>query len=224
MNRQGPGKIEWTDYTWSPVTGCLRGCSYCYANRIAQRIYPEKFKPTFRKERLKDKDLGKVPDGSKIFVCDMGELFGDWVPTDWIESVLDVTKEYPQYIFQFLTKNPHRYEFWAGLFGDNCWLGATEDCSSIKQENRAIMQGLRFNGIKFLSCEPLLGELVGPIDNIDWIIIGEQTKRRYTPEEWEIVRKNADRLLHRAHMNKVARFVKNNLSKHFQIQEWPKTC
>lgn len=222
MNRQGAGKIEWTDYTWSPVTGCKHGCDYCYANKIAQRIYPEKFEPTFRPERLKDKDLGKVPDGSKIFVVDMGDLFGDWIPDHWIDAVLSVCRRYPQYVFQFLTKNPLRYESWVRYFGDNCWLGATEDCRTTTQKNRHVMQELPYAGIKYLSCEPLLGQLLGPIDDLDWIIVGEQTRRDYTPDQWEEVRRNASRLLWRAHENGVARFVKNDLAKHFQIQEFPK--
>lgn len=31
-------KIEWCDMTWNPVTGCLHGCQYCYARRIANRF------------------------------------------------------------------------------------------------------------------------------------------------------------------------------------------
>lgn len=75
MNKQGKNGIEWCDYTWSPVTGCLHGCEYCYARRIVQRFgdkndeewhdlyqpfykidgkinpYPYGFAPTFWKEQ-----------------------------------------------------------------------------------------------------------------------------------------------------------------------------
>lgn len=217
LNRQGPGKIEWTDYTWSPVTGCKHGCPYCYARKIAQRIYPEKFEPTRRPTRLNEPFELTTP--SKIFVCDMGDLFGAWVPNWWIRDVLTVAICNPQHIFQFLTKNPARYKDF--MFPPNCWLGATEDCHTVEQPNRAIMQELEYDGVKFLSCEPLLGKLIGPIDDLDWIIVGEQTKRQYSPTEWEVVRRNADHLLKRAHLNRVARFVKNDLKRHFQIQEWP---
>lgn len=31
-------KISWCDSTWNPVTGCLHGCEYCYARKIAERF------------------------------------------------------------------------------------------------------------------------------------------------------------------------------------------
>ena len=222
MNKQGPGKIEWTNYTWSPVTGCKNGCSYCYANQIAQRIYPEKFEPTFRPERLKDKDIGRVPAGSRVFVVDMGDLFGSWVPDEWIEAVLKVTRENPQYVWQFLTKNPRRYDEWLTEFTHDSWLGATEDCRQIAQPRRYTMQTMcHWKGVKFLSCEPLLGKLIGPIDDLDWIIVGEENHRTHTPEEWEIIRQNADHLIFRAHANNIPVFVKNELGKHFEMREFP---
>ncbi|NIM05124.1 MAG: DUF5131 family protein, partial [Armatimonadetes bacterium] len=62
MNRQGPGKIDWTDYTWNPQTGCHHNCttpsgeSYCYARKIAERFtgtkaFPRGFFPTWRPDR-----------------------------------------------------------------------------------------------------------------------------------------------------------------------------
>ena len=41
MNKQGPNKIEYLDYTWGPVSGCLHGCEYCYMKRMARR-FPDK--------------------------------------------------------------------------------------------------------------------------------------------------------------------------------------
>ena len=75
--------IEWTDFTWNPVTGCLHGCPYCYARGTARRFYPPGigFSPHFWSERLSKPGRRKKP--AKIFVSSMGDLFGDWVPRNW---------------------------------------------------------------------------------------------------------------------------------------------
>ena len=85
-------KIEWCDRTWNPVTGCLHGCSYCYARKIAERFkgtkaWPDGFKPIFRPERLDDPIIEYGTEQS-IFVCSMADLFGEWVPKEWIKSSL----------------------------------------------------------------------------------------------------------------------------------------
>ena len=36
----GASRIEWTDSTWNPVTGCTKispGCKNCYAHRMARQ-------------------------------------------------------------------------------------------------------------------------------------------------------------------------------------------
>ena len=113
--------------TWNPVIGCLHACRYCWAKKLAARLakmgvqpYAERdFAPTLIRWRL-DKKFSR---NSFVFVCDMGDLFGDWVPRDWILKVLDAVAKQPRVNFLFLTKNPKRYvEF---DFGDNVVLGAT---------------------------------------------------------------------------------------------------
>lgn len=74
-------KIEWTDYTWNPITGCLHGCDYCYARKIAERFpkaFPQGFAPAFHQERLQEPIKLKKP--SKIFTVSMGDMFGDGLP------------------------------------------------------------------------------------------------------------------------------------------------
>jgi len=99
--------------TWNPVTGCLYGCVYCWARRYAKHLsemgvepYSTKgFQPTFVDSRLRK----KFSRNSFIFTCDMGDLLGEWVPTEWIERVLDTIRMWPHTYFLLLTKNPKRY-------------------------------------------------------------------------------------------------------------------
>lgn len=149
-------KIDWCDSSWNPVTGCLHGCEYCYARRIAERFgareiydpecqcqrhliergmltgtgkpleldypweqknkdgsitnaaYPFGFSPTFHRYRLDEPQSWKKP--RNIFVCSMADLFGHWVPDEWIAEVLKACDAAPQHRYLFLTKAPSRYE------------------------------------------------------------------------------------------------------------------
>jgi protein gp37 len=224
MNRQGPGKIEWTDYTLNIVTGCEFGCVYspdgCYANKLAQRIYPEKFRPTFRPKALKDKDLGKVKAGSKIFLSNMGEAFGPWTPDEWIQAHIDLAKQYPQYIFQVLTKNPKRYGFFE--FPPNVWLGATYDSLPLTGWNAVILRKLHNQNIRFVSFEPLLGPFTEVLDGVDWLIIGELTGEVMAQSELAKVQIWAQEIIDQARELKIPVFVKNALGTIFPQREFPK--
>jgi protein gp37 len=216
MNRQGPGKIEWTDFTWSPVTGCKHGCDYCYARRIADRIYPEKFEPTFRPNRLGEPS--KVETPSKIFVSDMGDLFGSWVPDDWILRVLRACYDAPQHTYQFLTKNPARYLSLDEFFPEAAWVGTTIENQASEAIRSEPMSQLREKLVRFASIEPLLGPI--ELDNIwDWIIIGERSDTPYNPEA-EVWAKD---LIDQARELSIPVFVKNRLKAKFPIQEFPKS-
>ena len=123
-------KIEWCDSTWNPVTGCLHGCEYCYARRIAERFggcdnpidsrellqpmtitrrngkavdapFPFGFEPTLLRYRLEEPQHIKEPQ--TIFVGSMADLFGRWVPTRWIVEVLDACAAAPQHRYMFLS-------------------------------------------------------------------------------------------------------------------------
>lgn len=160
-------KIEWTDYTWNPVTGCKHSCYYCYARRIAMR-FTKHFKPTFHNNRLKNPFSLKKPN--KIFVCSMADLFGDWVPREWIDKVIRVVDENPQHTFQFLTKNPKRYKEFK--FPKNCWIGVTIDYPNQTRIDHLI----RSYGYRFISFEPILGDMSRlDLSGIDLCIIGRDT-------------------------------------------------
>lgn len=193
--------IEWCTRTWNPVTGCLKGCAYCYAARHVKRFapgarlamggyvelmvpyrdvkghaqpWPHGFSPTLHRYRLDEPEREATPQ--RIFVTSMGDLLGSWVPADWIRRVLAVVEGCTQHEFLFLTKNPSRYaEF--NPWPLNAWAGAS---ATNQAELEVALAGLATADAwpRFLSCEPLRGELVLPegADRVvDWIIIGAQT-------------------------------------------------
>ncbi len=228
-------KIEWCESTWNPVTGCLHGCEYCYAQKEANRFkgciddeskyfcrlnatetgsvielmspmekltkkgdiitapYPFGFSPTFHRYLLNKPREWRKP--RTIFVGSMADLFGDWVPDEWIEQVFNACKKAPKHRYLFLTKNPKRYcdliEQGEGMYGNlpaanNMWFGTT-----ITSVTDLIFWGDGWN--TFISIEPLLTDLKEVKTafskmSIKWVIIGAETgnrKDKVVPEkEW----------------------------------------
>jgi DNA repair photolyase len=111
--------------TWNPVVGCRHGCVYCWARKLAEgklkgtKRYKTGFLPMFWPEEL-DKFFKK----GCVFVSDMGDLFGMWVPHYWIMDVINRISTMSA-DFLFLTKNPKRYLDFLSVIPDNCILGAT---------------------------------------------------------------------------------------------------
>ena len=205
-------KIEWTDYTWNPVTGCLHGCEYCYARKISMRFNGH-FEPEFHEDRLEQPYKAKKP--SKIFVSSMGDLLGEWVKPEWIERVIITAKYNPRHTFQFLTKNPKRYREFDWPY--NCWLGATATNQKEYDKAATVFVDGDFENTFFISCEPLLGKIKMRIVWLDWLIIGSQTNPDKQPEkEW------VKMLLDKAKADRTFVFCKNNLDYPDKPQEFPK--
>ena len=188
-------KIEWTDKTWNPVTGCTKkspGCANCYAEVMSIRLkamglekYSNGFSITLHPELLEEPKKWKNPH--TIFVCSMSDLFHESIPFSFIDSVIDIIYACPQHRFQLLTKRTERMAeyFLTRDIPQNAWLGTTIDIKSSKQR----IDYLRILNapIRFLSCEPLLEDL-GFLDlnNIDWVIVGGESGNKARPmkKEW----------------------------------------
>jgi len=190
-------KIEWTESTWNPITGCTKitsGCKFCYAEVMARRLqamgqdkYSNGFELTLHPETLKEPYTWKKP--KMIFVNSMSDLFHKNVPIEYIQRIFRVMKDNPQHVFQILTKRAdilHYYDSEGWLdWSHNIWMGVTvEDNTVTKRIDLLRETGAR---VKFLSCEPLLSDLPNlNLQNIDWVIVGGESGRTPRPikEEW----------------------------------------
>jgi len=150
--------------TWNPVVGCLHYCSYCWARRLVEtklknvERYRDGFKP-----KLVEKELSRKFHKKYVFAVDMGDLFGDWVPSEWILKVIEAIKNSPSSYFLFLTKNPKRYMEFLDLYPENIVLGATIETNRDYPVSKApktteryeFMKKLPFKN-KVVSIEPIM--------------------------------------------------------------------
>ena len=109
-------KIEWTESTWNPISGCTKisdGCKNCYAEKMANRLkamgvkgYENGFAVTLHPEKLSEPLQRKKP--TMFFVCSMGDLFHEDVPFEFIDRVFAIIALTPHLTYQILTKRPER--------------------------------------------------------------------------------------------------------------------
>jgi len=177
-------KIEWTECTWNPVTGCTKissGCQNCYAERMSKRLkamgqsnYRNGFDVTLHPHALKIPLSWQQP--RTIFVNSMSDLFHKDVPDDFVLDIFSTMRQAQQHQFQILTKRDERLaELSSELsWQENIWMGVTVEAADYKYR----IDYLRYTGanIKFLSLEPLLGDLGElNLDEIDWVIVGGES-------------------------------------------------
>jgi len=187
-----PSRMFWVvDDTWNIVTGCTHDCGFCWAKKLCyERLckmiphYAEHgFRPALQESQLKRKWKPNIV----VFVTDMGDLFCDAVPDEWIELVIRQTYRFPSTNFLFCTKNPARYDDFLDMFGDNCILGTTTETNRdelVRPLTNAPLPSERYDALlrinfprKFLSIEPIM-KFDLPI-LLDWI-------RNIRPEACEI--------------------------------------
>jgi protein gp37 len=188
-------KIEWTDASWNPVTGCTKvssGCLNCYAERMAFRLkamgnpnYRNAFAPTIH-EHMLDRPL-TWKDPRFIFVNSMSDLFHEAVPESFIHRVFHVMALAKQHTFQVLTKRADRLVELAPrlTWPKHIWMGVSVEGADVVQR----IDGLRNTpaAVKFLSCEPLIAPLGAlNLSGIDWVIVGGESGPGARPmlEKW----------------------------------------
>ncbi len=177
-------KIEWTQATWNPVTGCTKvseGCRHCYAERMAFRLqkmgnhkYRNGFKVTLHPETLEIPMSWITP--RLIFVNSMSDLLHEYVPLEFIRDVVGIMKATPRHQYQILTKRPDRLVEMSRFIAwpKNAWIGVTvEDCSVVSRMN--LLRQVEAS-IRFVSFEPLLSRLPDiDLSGIDWAIAGGES-------------------------------------------------
>jgi protein gp37 len=175
--------VSWARWTWNPVTGCLHGCKFCYARELAnlpsfKAAYPAGFDPVFHHQRLDAPKNTKIPasadarDG-RVFVCSMADLFGEWVPQEWIDAVYASMLEAPDWRYLTLTKFPQRYR--RANVPPHLWAGASIDRQNRVSLTEKAMRDLPV-AVRWLSLEPLLEPIrFNEIGIFDWIVVGSQT-------------------------------------------------
>ena len=194
-------KIEWTESTWNPITGCTKisaGCKNCYAERMSLRLqamgtkkYSKGFALQLHQDILQQPLLKKKPE--TIFVNSMSDLFHKDVPMSFIQQVFTVMRQANWHNFQVLTKRSSRLArvdmelSWP----KNVWVGVSVE----SQDFVFRIEQLRSTNanIKFLSIEPLIGEISClDLAGIDWVIVGGESGPGARPMKGEWVSRIRD--------------------------------
>ena len=185
-------RIEWTELTWNPVTGCDKisaGCKFCYAEVMSRRLKAmgvEKYKRGFKLATHADV-LGEPytwKNSKIVFVNSMSDLFHKDVPVEFIQKVFAVMNENPQHVFQVLTKRADillEYDQAKLLkWTHNIWMGVSVEDGRVT--SRIDLLRKTKAKTKFLSLEPLIGPLSKlNLKKIDWVIVGGESGRKPRP-------------------------------------------
>lgn len=198
-------RIEWTQHTWNPVTGCTNvspGCKHCYARIFAERLkamgvpsYENGFAVTLQPERLLEPLKRKT--STLYFVNSMSDLFHEQVPFPYVDKVFAVIERAPHHQFQILTKRADRMAEYCATrrLPHNAWLGVSVENRKHGVPRIAPLSKIEAS-VRFLSVEPLIadpGRL--PLRGIHWVIVGGESGRGARPMNADWVRKVRDQCL-----------------------------
>lgn len=221
-------KIEWTEQTWNPITGCTKvsaGCKNCYAEVIANRFWKDrKFTDIqFHEDRLSEPLRRKKP--TMYFVNSMSDLFHESIHGQNIINVLDVMKEAKHHTFQVLTKRPERMRAILDSYCEdlkNVWFGISIENQAMASERLEAFKNTNAK-IKFISYEPALtGVDWTGYEFIGWIIAGGESGAKKRPNDLQWFRNTRDW----AKKNNIAFFMKQidkvqEIPRDLMIREYP---
>ena len=189
-------RIEWTEQTWNPTTGCTKvspGCKNCYAKSMATRLqamgvagYDNGFRLSLVPERIKQPLLRHKP--TVYFVNSMSDLFHEKIPDSYLARVFSVIRDTPQHTYQILTKRPTRMQryFEGQAVPDNVWLGVSVENRRHGIPRIDCLRNVNAT-VRFISAEPLLEDLCDiNLADIHWMIVGGESgaKARPMKNEW----------------------------------------
>jgi protein gp37 len=190
-------KIEWTESTWNPVTGCTKissGCKNCYAERMAKRLkamgqanYSHGFELTIHPHVLEHPLKWQKPQ--VIFVNSMSDLFHEDIPFEFIKQIFDVMTQASWHTFQILTKRSKRLEEVSPYLDwpDNVWMGVTVESQAYIDRIESLRKVPA--AVRFLSLEPLLSDVHHiDLEEIHWVIVGGESGPGSRPIQKEWVR------------------------------------
>jgi len=182
-------KVSWTNHTWNPWQGCEKvsaGCKHCYMFRDKVR-YGQDPNVVIRSKLATFNKPMTWKDPAMVFVCSWSDFFIEEADA-WRDDAWEIIRNSPQLIFQILTKRPERIieclpSDWGNGYS-NVWMGVTAENQEMADLRIPIL--LTIPAVKrFLSCEPLLGEIYNLYSNnthyinwvyaLDWVIVGGES-------------------------------------------------
>jgi protein gp37 len=216
----GDSKIEWTEKTWNPTTGCTQvspGCDNCYAMNLVNTRqvvnprhprYGHRFDEVMlHTERLDQPRSWRAP--TKIFVNSMSDLWHVAVPDEYINRIFDVMEREDRHVYQILTKRSERMMRYLNkrYSKEPCprhvWIGVSIESNDYAW--RADQLRKANATVRFVSAEPLLGPLDRvSLERIDWLITGGESGRAWRAMDLDWVRDLRDR----CRANGIAFFLK----------------
>lgn len=207
-----PTNIAWTDETWNPIHGCSRvsaGCDNCYAERLSYERHgwtDEPWTPenasenvTLKSERLEpggDGHPAGYDEPKRIFVNSMSDVFHSEVPDDYVREMFAVMRNYPEHVFQILTKRPGRAAHMELDWPPNVWMGTSVEDERVT-ERLDLLRPCQAD-VLFVSFEPLIGPVRDvDLQGYDWVIVGGESGPDYREMShewvWPIRRECMDR-------------------------------
>lgn len=200
-------KIEWATHTFNPWMGCTKvspACDHCYAEHlVATRMGKKELwsgqrqrtaASTWKQPRRWNADAARFGVRPRVFCASLADVFDNQVEPEWRRDLFALIHETPNLCWLLLTKRPQNIEkMIRGVHPDaaiwpwpNVWLGTTVENEA--EALRRIPHLLEVPAaVRFLSCEPLLGEPEHDwTRGIDWVIAGGESgaKARMSSPRW----------------------------------------